>query len=493
MDRIVRAGASAALLLAMLSCPAEAAVKAVSRAELGRHLGTKWYGIYFMGRKIGFAESEISETTRRGAPAVRVRLALNVRVTMLDAPQDMATVEERVYLLGEGLDSFADESRSGGTVTRISGAREGGKMRVTSVIGGEKREELVELPKERFEDYLAEENLVGTDAGVGDEITFTQYQPQAQKTVTAVSRIAEIGERPLGGVSTKVYLVETTIREMGVTSTSLLTADGEVLQSQIGGVFTMRLEDEKSAKSIEYRSDVILSSVIRPDKKIKDSGRVRLMRAVIKGVKDPALLVESGRQSYEAGPDGAARLTVRVEDLSGVRVPQIPMQNRDFPEELKAGLYVQSGSREIVDKAREIVGGERNALRASDRIAGWVHANLAKRFSASFSNALDVLKAGSGDCTEHSVLYVALARAVGLPAREVSGIVYSEDGFYYHQWAEAYMGKWIAVDPTFGQGRADATHIKFASGDLLSQARLLNLIGALSIDILDYSYDDAKK
>lgn len=493
MDRTIRAGAALALLLAALSCAAGAAGTAVSRAELDRHLGKKWYGIYFMGQKIGCAESEISEATRRGAPAVRVRLTLNARVAMGDAPQDMAIFEERVYLLGEGLDSFADESRSGGAVTRITGAREGGKMRVTSVIGGEKREELVEIPKERFEDYLAEECLVGRDAKVGDELTFTQYQPQAQKTVTAVSRITEIGERPLRGVRTKVYVVETVIREMGISSTSLLTADGEVLQSQIGGVFTMRLEDEKSAKSMEYRSDVILASAIRPETKIKDSPRVRMMRAVVKGVKDPALLVESGRQSYAARPDGASLLTVRVEDLSGVRAPQLPMQNREFPEELKAGLFVQSGSREIMDKAREIVGEERNPLKASDRIVEWVHANLAKRFSASFSNALDVLRAGGGDCTEHSVLYVALARAVGLPAREVSGIVYSDDGFYYHQWAEAYVGKWIAVDPTFGQGRADATHIQFARGDLLSQARLLNLIGALSIDILDYSYDDAKK
>lgn len=492
MNRIVRTGAAAAMLCGFLSCAVPAAEKACGPADIGRHLGKKWYGIYFMDRKIGFAESEISEATRRGAPAVRVRLALNARVAMLNAPQDMAIVEERVYVLGEGLDSFADESRSDGAVTKITGVREGGKMRVRSIIGGEKRDELVEVPKERFEDYLAEERLVGKDARVGDEITFTQYQPQAQKTVTAVSRIKEIGDRPLRGIPTKVYVIETTLREMGIVSYSLLTADGEVLQSQVGGAFTMRLEDEKSAKSIDYRSDVILSSAIRPDRKIKNPARVRVLRAAVKGVKDPALLIESERQKYEVAPGGDALLTVRVEDLAGVRVPQLPMQNRAFPEELKAGLFVQSGSREIVDKAREIVGGEQNALRASDRIVRWVHANLTKRFSASFSNALDVLKTGGGDCTEHSVLYVALARAAGLPAREVSGIVYSDDGFYYHQWAEAYVGKWIAVDPTFGQVQADATHIKFASGDLLSQARLLNLIGALSIDVLDYSYD-AKK
>lgn len=481
---------AAVSILCLAGCASAPAARA--QADLKRHLGKKWYGIYFMGGKIGWAESEVGEARRRGKAAVVVRLALTARVEMLNVPQEMSITEERVYVLDEGLDSFADESRAGGAATSISGVREGNKMRVTSIIGGEKREELVDLPRERFEDYLAEERLVGREARVGDEITFSQYQPQARRTVTAVSRIVGISRRPLGGVATEVYTVETTLKEMGIVSRSRLTASSEVLETQVGGVFTMRLEDEKSARSLDYRSDVVLSSAVRTEVKIADPARVRIMRASLKGVKDRALLVESDRQSYAPGPDGSMLLTVRVEDLSGVRPPRIPLPRGEFPEELSAGLFIQSGSLEIAAKARQILGGAQDARAASDLLVRWVHRNLSKRFSASFSNALDVLREGGGDCTEHSVLYVALARAAGLPAREVSGIVYCEDGFYYHQWAEAYVGKWIAVDPTFGQTQADATHVKFAAGDLLSQARLLNLIGVLEIDIQDYSYDGKK-
>lgn len=84
---------------------------------------------------------------------------------------------------------------------------------------------------------------------MGDEISFSQYQPRMGRSVTAVSRVAAVSRRPLGGVSTEVYTVETTLKEMGISSRSLLTASGEVLETQVGGVFTMRLEDEKSAKS----------------------------------------------------------------------------------------------------------------------------------------------------------------------------------------------------------------------------------------------------
>jgi hypothetical protein len=480
---------AAAALWLLCAAGCAAAPRPAAPPDLTRHLGRRWYGIYFLGGKIGWAESEISEAERRGKPAVVVRLALTARVEMQNVPQEMSIDEERVYVLDEGLESFADESRSFGATTRIAGRREGDRMRVTSIVGGEKREELIDLPPERFEDYLAEERLVGGGAGVGDEISFSQYQPRAGRTVTAVSRVAAVSRRPLRGIPTELYTVETTLKEMGISSRSLLTASGDVLETQVGGVFTMRIEDEKSARSLDYRSDVVLSSAIRTGVKIVDPARVRVLRAALRGVNDRALLVESERQSYTRGPGGELLLTVRIEDLSGVAPPRLPIPRSDFPRELSPGLFIQSGSRTIAEKARQIVGAERDARAASDLLVRWVHGNLAKRFSASFSNALDVLQAGGGDCTEHSVLYVALARAAGLPAREVSGIVYCDDGFYYHQWAEAFVGKWIAVDPTFGQTQADATHIRFAEGDLLSQARLLNLIGALSIDILDYSHE----
>ncbi len=474
-------------------CAAKSARKAspASSIDLKRYLGKRWYGIYFMGRKIGYAEAEIKRIKYKGRSAVTVGLELKAEVAMLGEPQEMAITETRTYVLGEGLVSFFNETRSGGGVIKLSGESTDGKMRIRSKIGGVKKVSVTERPKERFEDYIAEERLVGKGARVGDEIRFTQYQPTLGKTVTAVSRVKDIELRQIQGVKTRVYLIETTLKEMGVTSKSLISADGEVLQTQVGGMFTMLLEDEKLAKSIDYRSDIILSSVIRPKKRITNPTAVRKMKVKINGIKDRSLLVGSDRQKYVFEPDGSALLTVSVEDLSGIDIPKIPLKGSDFANELRPTLFIQSNNPEIVKVARGIVGEERDAFKASTRIVNWVYKNLKKRFSASFSNALDVLASGSGDCTEHSVLYVALARAVGLPAREVSGIVYAtgEHGFYYHQWAEAYVGEWIAVDPTRDQAQADATHIKFVSGDLFSQARLINLVGVLGIEILECDYD----
>jgi len=46
------------------------------------------------------------------------------------------------------------------------------------------------------------------------------------------------------------------------------------------------------------------------------------------------------------------------------------------------------------------------------------------------------------------------------------------------------VGKWVAVDPTFGQFPADASHLRFVYGGLDRQAELLRLMGTLRIDVL---------
>jgi hypothetical protein len=72
-----------------------------------------------------------------------------------------------------------------------------------------------------------------------------------------------------------------------------------------------------------------------------------------------------------------------------------------------------------------------------------------------------------------------------------AGIVYSEsifsDGaFYYHAWPEVWLGEqWLAIDPTFDQFPADATHVKLVEGALDQQVELMSAVGRLKIEVLE--------
>jgi len=77
------------------------------------------------------------------------------------------------------------------------------------------------------------------------------------------------------------------------------------------------------------------------------------------------------------------------------------------------------------------------------------------------------------------------ARAAGLPARVVAGVVYLDGAFYYHAWSEVWLGRWIAADPVFHQFPADATHIKFVEGGPEEHLALLKIIGKIGMEIVE--------
>ena len=109
----------------------------------------------------------------------------------------------------------------------------------------------------------------------------------------------------------------------------------------------------------------------------------------------------------------------------------------------------------------------------------------------SLPSALEVLRTKIGDCNEHTALYVAMARALGIPTRIAVGLVHMRGAFYYHAWPEVYIaegdgrGLWLPVDPTLNQFPADATHVRLARGGLDQQAAILPMIGRLDMTILD--------
>src|SRR5262249_56152929 len=92
---------------------------------------------------------------------------------------------------------------------------------------------------------------------------------------------------------------------------------------------------------------------------------------------------------------------------------------------------------------------------------------------------------GGGDWTEQSLLFTALARANGIPARLVQGLVATGDeggkALYWHEWVEVWAGDWIAVDPTLGQSVADATHFALGRGDDSSPIRLVGKLKVLEV------------
>lgn len=109
--------------------------------------------------------------------------------------------------------------------------------------------------------------------------------------------------------------------------------------------------------------------------------------------------------------------------------------------------------------------------------------------------AAQVYRIKRGDCTEHTVLTVALLRKLGVPARAVVGMYLSEeflgkrDVFVYHMWAEAYWkGRWRLVDATRPGEEKLNRYIAFAYHSLKAEAPLPYLRAVAAIQDMTVEY-----
>jgi transglutaminase-like putative cysteine protease len=262
------------------------------------------------------------------------------------------------------------------------------------------------------------------------------------------------------------------------------------------GVLITAKEDERSAKRFIYeaslsKKDILLDySLVKADRVIPNPRAVRKLRLKVNGLDEPRLIISDERQQahiLREGDSAVVEFIVSVAKSGECSPLVLPISKREYGRYLRPSFRIESANGEIVQRANQILGGEKNSLIAVRKLAHWASNYLEDALVDSFS-ALDALRRRKGECQAHAHLYTALCRSVGIPTKVVSGLVYMEEmGFLYHAWAESFVGYWIAVDPTFDQVPADATHVKLAEGESLRDlSPLVKVIGRLQATIVDH-------
>jgi transglutaminase-like putative cysteine protease len=162
-------------------------------------------------------------------------------------------------------------------------------------------------------------------------------------------------------------------------------------------------------------------------------------------------------------------ISKRRENPVRARTP-FPIQNLEgYDEYLKSSGKI-TFNYDISNTASEITSGSDNLFEAVSRLSSWVNRNVKYdlKYGNEAKNSTWTFENRKGTCDEFSVLFIAMCRSIGIPARYVSGIAYSNmpeiNGFGSHAWAEAYFPGtgWVSFDPTYNQhGYTDSSHIKF--------------------------------
>jgi hypothetical protein len=457
----------------------------VDALSLRRPAGPEWFGLYLMGKKAGWTRTELKREPRDGRDVVVVQSETLLQATVGDKQVSRRLSEERVYEArpaGRLLAFRAEWAGDGGERTVTGRCAPSGCTARLSGEGGTQERDLGAVVETL--DQAEGVRLAAARRGtvLGQQLDFEKM------------RVRDVEHKFLGrervagaGVEAEVSVVSEAEVGDRIAAEYRVADDGRVVEIRIGGSIVARPEPADSVKKLEVVDLFNLSRVALPGPLPRTVPATVTYR--LSGL-PAAFRKPDGRQTFSPGPGGTTLLTVKA------RLPAAVDPAKDTPRTTASPDPDLTGATPVVDAdhpaivklAHDVAGDVPGRYAAALRLSEAVNRRLEKAYGASKDRASEVLASGKGDCTEHSVLFVALARALGIPARQVHGLVYAryadaKDALYWHAWAEVLSGgEWIAIDPTFGQPVADATHLALGLG---TQVDTVGLLGALKVVAVD--------
>jgi hypothetical protein len=478
-----------ALLLA-LAAPAFAAEGHLGRKPtvltLPRPASGEWMGLYLQGKKAGWAFSNVTFAVFDGTPAVKAVSEVALSANIGGAKTERHLREERFYAYKDGgaLVGIQIDKTGDGGEEHVRGVRKGNHLDLTITRPGHATEtRQIPASAETVDEADAPRMAISRNGAVtgkaldGDDL--------ADKSITTT--VLPPGQLVEGGVTIPVRRTQTVDEKDKLPTVTSIAPDGRILELRFGepAVMVGKAEPKEVAQKLEEVDLFALTRVVL-DKAPGPSafGDAPQLTFDVKGLpKD--FQKPSPRQSYLAAEGGITKVTIHGHAPAGHALLPEKATTPDLTEALASTRQVESSDPGIVKKAKEVIGGEKDAWLAARKLSAWVNSTLVKAYGVSSDRATDVLARKEGDCTEHALLFTALSRAVGIPARRVDGLVYmavqgQPPALYWHEWAEVFVGEWVAIDPTFGEPIADATHLALGAEGRADSAAL---IGQLQITV----------
>jgi hypothetical protein len=221
----------------------------------------------------------------------------------------------------------------------------------------------------------------------------------------------------------------------------------------------------------------LASGAARPSSTL-DSLRVRI------GASVPREFSSRYGRGFRAGGEVNYAIIPAVRLKSRYTLPASEAWRKVFTRELSPGPFIESDDPTIARRAGRLAGEARDPTIVAQRIVAWVHDSLSPLAGEPPVSAAGALVRRTGDAREFALLTAALARAAGIPAHPVAGLLQHEGKFYLHTWNEVYVGRWIPVDAMLNQFPADASHLSFLTGSAEPSPDLARVLTRLELSVV---------
>lgn len=479
MNKLTPIWVLAAVLL-LHGLPAQAALKDYEA----------WMGTYFHGKKLGFAHVKL----KVGPEETVAHMKVYFRMVSEGIDQSTTFVQETHLTPDLKLKHFTLVQELMGARQKIEGRVEDGKLEFQVTSPDFRKKGSMPFPPDMAPSATYLLNLVQAGLAVGKKGTLPVFVEPFQMVTDLEYQIRKKEQTELDGQPVDAWVVHQNLN--GMESTFWVTAEGIVLREESPQGFASVRETESVATQLGGEgfpaSRFITLSLVKPQTEIRGARDLHRLQLKVLGMSAPGLIPSDHRQKVTAteqlGDGGyASTLTIETEPPPGPTLPRpVPVKPPDRPRLLGDSPEVQTRHPQIRSLSRLLSKGEADSWRAAQKINRWVYENLEKSLVDSVT-AVDALRQRRGECQSHTYLFTALARAAGIPTRVVNGLVYSNEygGFLYHAWPEVFVGQWRALDPTLGQDRVDATHIKLTENEREDPLKIMEFVGRINIEVFE--------
>jgi WD40 repeat protein len=465
-------------------------------------VGQTAWGLYQGKQKLGWATEMVWLTENEKPPQVHLSLNWYTK-THFDNREETAEFRwEYVYdLIGEGplVRVGTEEINDGSKDLSWQAVRTATGYAVDMVIEGQRRQFQTATSRDTLTNWLRLSHWLRDSPKANDTLQVFDFSFDPLEAIPRTGELPSPDEKTtfvfLGsrltrwsGVSVTVSRVKSISEDLDLDITYEFFPDGTLFSGHVGP-FELRREEFAVAKDPDLVVDNMMTHV--PVKtNLRDPTAVSRLIVELRGLGE-FQVPESPRQ--QVSQSGQQKTTLTIDHGRRATLPSqlTPEMHRKYTA---STVLIQSDHPRIKKLARRIAGNKTDRIDIVDRLQSWVFRNLEKSYSDNAQTAIRVLDNAAGDCTEHALLFTALARSLDIPAREVTGLIFidNEPGFYWHAWAEIHDGhQWVGIDPAWDETVIDAAHIRMSGED--NDSKWTSLVGELEIQVVDHakSVEDA--
>ena len=451
----------------------------------------EWELVELSGMPAGYGRIREYTFDRNGQTLRQIDSVMRMQMKRLGQKVETAISIQATFNPQGRMLEFRSETDLGGQVLVSTGRVDGGNLEVSSGRVGQIAKAIIPWSDNDHGLFYEQRMLEKQPMVPGEQREFSVLLPIFNRVAKTKLNAGNWSQVQLIGDTKELLPIqsETTLLGQQFTATLWMDRDGRILRTKeptLGQTVTRTTKQKALAGKTAAAPDLIAETVIplkSQSPKLEDAKSARYHVVTVETALKPPFPDSSHQVCTPGNGQATWSLLVSVGDPS-----RRPLKDaaEDLPKsaDRKPNRYVDQSDTAVRQLAETAGVAQTEAALAkalSKKVYLWI---TQKDFSTVLATATEVARTRRGDCTEHAVLLAAIAKARGLPARVVVGLVYvpSLGGFAYHMWNQIWCdGKWCYFDATRWDGRCGVGHIKVADAALDDQSGLTVFLPVLQV------------